>query len=113
MLLANTACQRIRSTTKQVGNKIGNIIDIDITGAIDISTVDFTGCRTATPAPALIRKLKRRKLSNTKIIPYLSHNKLADVYQRAKVFILPNITGTLVGGENKISSENGYLKFYQ
>ncbi len=38
---------------------------------------------------ALIRKLKRRKLSNTKIIPYLSHNKLADVYQRAKVFILP------------------------
>ncbi len=31
----------------------------------------------------------------------------------SKVFILPNITGTLVGGENKISSENGYLKFYQ
>ncbi len=38
---------------------------------------------------ALTRKLKRRKLSNTKIIPHLPQSKLADLYQRSKVFILP------------------------
>jgi glycosyltransferase involved in cell wall biosynthesis len=37
----------------------------------------------------LERSLKKRKLSNIKIIPHISHNKLVDIYQRARIFVLP------------------------